>query len=78
MLAATLIPENASRAHRPLDDLGLSERKLVDDAMAMMALIFTRQGGARAIVDHFYYSGEQPFTSGRAGFALDPHNSREA
>ena len=62
MLAATLIPENASRAHRPLDDLGLSERKLVDDAMAMMALIFTRQGGARAIVDHFYYSGEQPFT----------------
>lgn len=62
MLGSTLTPDNYTQAHKPLDDLGLSERKLVDDAFAMMALIFTSQGGAKAIVDHFYFSGEQPFT----------------
>ncbi|MDM7862027.1 tetratricopeptide repeat protein [Alteromonas sp. ASW11-36] len=62
MLEATLATQTYAQAHKPIDELGLSEQKLVEDALSMTALMFRSQGSADAIVDYFRFAGEKPFT----------------
>lgn len=62
MLDASLQPDNYAQLHKPLDDLNLSEQKLVEDALAMSAVMLQSQGGARAVNDYFAFAGEKGFT----------------
>ncbi len=62
MLEATLASQTYAQAHKPIDELGLSEQKLVEDALSMTALIFRSQGDADAINDYFLFAVEKPFT----------------
>ena len=62
MLDVSLQPDNYAQLHKPLDDLNLSEQKLVEDALAMSAVMLQSQGGARAANDYFAFAGEKGFT----------------
>ncbi|WP_100658501.1 tetratricopeptide repeat protein [Alteromonas flava] len=62
MLDVSLAAESYAQAHKPLDDLNLSELRLVEDALSMTGLMFLSEGGVMAINGYFALFGEKPYT----------------
>jgi TolA-binding protein len=62
MLDVSLAPDEYTQAHKPIEDLGLSQQKLVEDSLDMMALMFASEGGAIAINAYYFGEDEKPYT----------------
>ena len=62
MLDASLSPDEYTQAYKPIESLGLSQQKLVEDSLDMMALMFAAEGGALAINAYYAAEDDSPYT----------------
>ena len=61
MLEVSLSPNEYTQTHTPLESLELSQRKLVEDSLDMMALMFAAEGGAIAINGYYATEDNKPY-----------------
>lgn len=62
MLDANLLPDEYTQNYKSIDSLPLSQQKLVEDALDMMALMFAAEGGSFAINAYYAVEGAKPYT----------------